>query len=568
MTDLLPAAADPGTTVRRWPCARRRPGSTGRGPLRVDWSGDVDHRRPSARLRAAGRADPRLRRRCRGHRPRRRRRTSSTWSRPAARCAAARCGTCGSGWPRTRAGRRGASRRRSRPACSRRRTGGPSAVTLPDDPGAREQSPVSAAAHGVRAAGRPGRARLHVTSLGVHEVRLNGVRVGDHLLDPGWTVVPAAAAGHHPRRHRPARRRRQRARRPARRRLVPRPARLGPARTTAAGTAGRSACSPSSRSSCRTASTITVVTDETWRASTGEIRSADLYDGCTVDLRHRQAGLGPAGLRRPLLGAGRGRPRSTWPSSSRRWHRPSGWSQTLPARALRRGRRRLVAARRRPERGRCRPARRPRPGRGHRRPSGTPRCSSRTAACTPARCARPRPPTPTSSPATDETVPGAVVHVPRLPVRRGRQRRGAGRRRGAGDQQRHPAARDVQLLRRRRSPGSTRTSAGRSGTTSSPSRPTARSATSGSAGPATRRRSRRPRAPCSTPAPSGRAGWSTWRSTRPRTARVPSVVPEHPRRRTSSRSAAPAGPTPPRSCPGRSTSPTTTPRCWPRSCRA
>jgi alpha-L-rhamnosidase len=35
------------------------------------------------------------------------------------------------------------------------------------------------------------RARLHLTSLGVHVATLNGHRVGDHHLDPGWTSYPA-----------------------------------------------------------------------------------------------------------------------------------------------------------------------------------------------------------------------------------------------------------------------------------------------------------------------------------------------------------------------------------------
>lgn len=33
------------------------------------------------------------------------------------------------------------------------------------------------------------RARLHITGLGYYEASLNGVRVGDHVLDPGWTAV-------------------------------------------------------------------------------------------------------------------------------------------------------------------------------------------------------------------------------------------------------------------------------------------------------------------------------------------------------------------------------------------
>lgn len=32
------------------------------------------------------------------------------------------------------------------------------------------------------------RARLHITGLGYYEASLNGIRVGDHVLDPGWTA--------------------------------------------------------------------------------------------------------------------------------------------------------------------------------------------------------------------------------------------------------------------------------------------------------------------------------------------------------------------------------------------
>src|SRR5436190_1317515 len=32
------------------------------------------------------------------------------------------------------------------------------------------------------------RARLHVSALGVYEVEINGTRVGDHVLAPGWTA--------------------------------------------------------------------------------------------------------------------------------------------------------------------------------------------------------------------------------------------------------------------------------------------------------------------------------------------------------------------------------------------
>ena len=41
---------------------------------------------------------------------------------------------------------------------------------------------------------------------------------------------------------------------------------------------------------------MVVATDDAWRASTGEIRSADLYDGCAIDLRERQPGWDAPGF--------------------------------------------------------------------------------------------------------------------------------------------------------------------------------------------------------------------------------------------------------------------------------
>ena len=42
--------------------------------------------------------------------------------------------------------------------------------------------------------------------------------------------------------------------------------------------------------------TITVVTDDSWSAATGSIRSADIYDGCTIDLRDEPDGWKLAGF--------------------------------------------------------------------------------------------------------------------------------------------------------------------------------------------------------------------------------------------------------------------------------
>jgi alpha-L-rhamnosidase len=163
------------------------------------------------------------------------------------------------------------------------------AITLPDDPGARAQSPVPLLRRAFVLPATPVRARLYVTSLGVHEVRINGVRVGDHLLDPGWTpyherllvtthdVTDLLVAG---------------------RNVVA--GRLGDGWYR--GRLGFDPGNDRGRYGDRLGllaqlevelpdgTALTVATDGTWRASTGEIRAADLYDGCTVDLRHAQPG--------------------------------------------------------------------------------------------------------------------------------------------------------------------------------------------------------------------------------------------------------------------------------------
>ena len=71
------------------------------------------------------------------------------------------------------------------------------------------------------------RARLYVTSAGVHQIHLNGGVVGDHVLAPGWSSYEQPAALRHPRRHVAADRRRERARRRGRRRLVARVSQVG-----------------------------------------------------------------------------------------------------------------------------------------------------------------------------------------------------------------------------------------------------------------------------------------------------------------------------------------------------
>ena len=136
-----------------------------------------------------------------------------------------------------------------------------------------------------------------------------------------------------------------------------------------------------------------------------------------------------------------------------------------------------------------------------------------------ARGRRARHPPAARADATDELHPARAagvetweppVHLPRLPLRRGRRlarRARPGRRRRRScchtDMRAHGL---VQLLRTDCSTGSTRTSCGACAATSSTCRPTARSATSGSAGPATSRCSRRRRRSCTT-APALLASW-------------------------------------------------------------
>ena len=62
------------------------------------------------------------------------------------------------------------------------------AVTLPDDPGALRQAPAPIVRREFDLPDGIVKARLYVTSLGLHEVLINGRAVSDALLSPGWTT--------------------------------------------------------------------------------------------------------------------------------------------------------------------------------------------------------------------------------------------------------------------------------------------------------------------------------------------------------------------------------------------
>ena len=310
----------------------------------------------------------------------------------------------------------------------------------------------------------------------------------------------------------------------ARRRLVPRPPRLEPGRRP--GTLRRQvALIAQLEVAARRRDDAPIATDADWRASTGEIRSADLYDGASIDLRDAQPGWDEPGFDTTAWARGREVPFDAARHRAARWHRRSAWSPSLPGRGRRRGTGRIIldagqniaglgAARVRGAAGDGRdgPPRRgararrvaPRQGAARRQGHGHATSSPTTA--------RRR----SSRAFTFHGFRYAEVETTRSVVSAPRSSRSAATRRARS---RSPAP-------TRASTGSTRTSSGRSATTSSRCRPTARSATSVSAGRATRRRSRRPPRRSSTPRRSGRAGCAISSSTRTTMLGVPSVVPD------------------------------------------
>ncbi len=161
------------------------------------------------------------------------------------------------------------------------------AVTLPDDPGSHRQAPAPMVRRGFDVPGPVTRARLHVTALGLHRVTINGRPISADLLAPGWTsyrhrlladtydVTAFLTAG---------------------------PNAIGAVlgdgwyRGRLGWQPGHERCHYGEQVGlvaqleidCADGSRVVVGTDEDWRASTGEIRSADLYDGSTTDLRERR----------------------------------------------------------------------------------------------------------------------------------------------------------------------------------------------------------------------------------------------------------------------------------------
>ena len=127
-----------------------------------------------------------------------------------------------------------------------------------------------------------------------------------------------------------------------------------------------------------------------------------------------------------------------------------------------------------------------------------------------------------------------AVHPARVPVRRDHRlprRHRPGRHRRPGGPLRHARGREPSSPRCRGWTSCSATSTGVSGATSSACRPTARSATSGSAGSATPRSSPAPPATTATSRRSSASGWTTW----PTPSCPPAPSPTSPRGSTSAR---------------------------------
>jgi alpha-L-rhamnosidase len=163
------------------------------------------------------------------------------------------------------------------------------AITLADDEGTTRQAPSPLLRTEFTLASAPVRARLHVTSHGLNEVRLNGTVVGDELLAPGWTayqqrllvsthdVTDLLAEG-----------------RNAIGALLGDGwyrGRLGWDPVDDRGRYGTTlALLAQLEVDLADGSRVVVGTGPDWVAATGETRSADLYDGCAIDLREHRAG--------------------------------------------------------------------------------------------------------------------------------------------------------------------------------------------------------------------------------------------------------------------------------------
>jgi alpha-L-rhamnosidase len=169
------------------------------------------------------------------------------------------------------------------------------AITLPDDPGSRGQSPSPVLRREFDVPAPIASARLHVTALGLHRISLNGRLVSDDLLAPGWTSY----------RHRILADTYD-----VTRLLTPGSNVVGAVLADGwyRGRLGWDAANDRCRYGrelglvaqleieCVDGTRLVVASDRSWRASTAEIRTADLYDGSAIDFRAAQPGWDAPGF--------------------------------------------------------------------------------------------------------------------------------------------------------------------------------------------------------------------------------------------------------------------------------
>ena len=169
------------------------------------------------------------------------------------------------------------------------------AITAADDEGSEHAAPSPLLRRAFDLPARAVSARLYVTCHGVFRATINGRAVAEDLLSPGWTTY----------RHRVLAETYD-----VTGLLVPGPNVIG--LTLADGWfRGRLGWDPTAdrgrygsqlgvlvQLEVTTADRqeTVIASDTTWKASVGEIRSADLYDGCLIDLRHAQAHWDEAGF--------------------------------------------------------------------------------------------------------------------------------------------------------------------------------------------------------------------------------------------------------------------------------
>jgi alpha-L-rhamnosidase len=177
---------------------------------------------------------------------------------------------------------------------------GAHAVTIPDDPGRDRQAPAPIVRREFDLPSAPTRARLYVTSLGIHHVSINGKPVSDALLSPGWTpyhrrllaethdVIDLLVEG---------------------RNVITGVLGDGWYRGRLGWERGNDRCRYGSEVALiaqlevdvADGTSLRIVTDDDWLATTGKLRAADFYDGAELDLRLRVDGDDGSADWRPVV---------------------------------------------------------------------------------------------------------------------------------------------------------------------------------------------------------------------------------------------------------------------------